>query len=205
MNRTKGTNMKRKLVRATALGALAVALTLLLAACGGDGESGGVASLTNTTGETEGGTAGSGGGSGTTDEQERREAELEYAKCMREHGVDFPDPVNGRFEFRGTRAEQGKVDEAQEACRSILERVGPPELDEQQQAELREAALAFAKCMREHGVDMPDPTFRDDGGMLQTLPQGARDDPKFEDAQKACEGIIEGALPNGTRERDGDA
>jgi hypothetical protein len=27
-----------------------------------------------------------------------------------------------------------------------------------------QAALAFARCMREHGVDMPDPT--DDGGLV---------------------------------------
>jgi hypothetical protein len=196
--------MRRNLARATAVGVLAVALTLVLAACGGGGDSDGVASLTDTNGQTEqDGTAGSGGGS--ANEQERREAELEYARCMREHGVDFPDPVNGRFEFRGTRRDEGKLEQAQEACRSILERIGPPQLDEQQQAELREAALAFARCMREHGVDMPDPTFRDDGGMLQTLPQGAENDPKFEDAQKACEGIIEGALPNGIREREGDA
>ena len=198
--------MRRKLGRAAAVGALAVALILVLAACGGGGDSDGVASLTDTTGQTDqDGTAGSGGGSAGTNDQERREAELEYARCMREHGVDFPDPVNGRFEFRGTRRDEGKLEQAQEACRSILERVGPPQLDEQQQAELREAALAFARCMREHGVDMPDPTFRDDGGMLQTLPEGAENDPKFEDAQRACEGIMDDALPSGARDRDGDA
>ena len=29
--------------------------------------------------------------------------------------------------------------------------------------EMQDAALAFARCMRQHGVDMPDPTFTDNG------------------------------------------
>jgi hypothetical protein len=29
-----------------------------------------------------------------------------------------------------------------------------------------EAALQFAKCMREHGIDMPDPQVSDEGGVM---------------------------------------
>src|SRR5215213_1370861 len=31
--------------------------------------------------------------------------------------------------------------------------------DQPDEADVQQAALDFAECMREHGVDMPDPTF----------------------------------------------
>ena len=40
-----------------------------------------------------------------------------------------------------------------------------PELSEEQQAEFKQAALANARCMREHGIDnFPDPAFDENGG-----------------------------------------
>lgn len=183
--------MKRKLGLAATAGVLAVALALALAACGGSDDSDGVASLTDTNGQTT--TNGSGGSAaGATDWEE---AQLEYARCMREHGVDFPDPVNGRFQFRDQRGDQRKLDEAQQACRHILEDARPP-VDEEQEAEMREAVLEFAKCMRQHGVDMPDPTFPEGGGALMRMPEGAEDDPDFEEAQRACQPILNAAQPD---------
>jgi hypothetical protein len=166
--------MKSKFGPAIAVAAAALFIVLALAACGGGGDS---------------------EDAGSSAEQDRQEAALDYARCMREHGVDFPDPVNGRFEFRSERGDQRKVEEAQEACRDILEDAAPP-VDEEQQAEEREAALEFAKCMREHGIDMPDPTFPEGGGSLMRMPEGAEDDPKFERAQKACEPILRAAQPD---------
>jgi hypothetical protein len=188
--------VKRKLELAATAGALAAALVLALTACGGNGDSDDVASLTDTTGQST--TGGSGdGGSGAPSEQEREEAALEFAQCMREHGVDFPDPVNGRFEFRSTPGDdQAKVQEAQEACQDILEDAAPP-LDEEQQAEMQDALLAFARCMREHGIDFPDPQFEEGGGALQMLPEGTEDDPKFDEAQEACQPILDDARLDG--------
>jgi hypothetical protein len=183
--------VKRKLELAATAGALAAALILVLTACGGNGDSNDVASLTDTTGQST--TEGSGeGGSSTLSEQEREEAQLEFAQCMREHGVDFPDPVNGRFQYMGTPGDEEKMEEAQEACRGILEGV-LPELDEEQEAEMQDALLAFARCMREHGIDFPDPRFEEGGGALQMLPEGAEDDPKFDEAQEACQPILDAA------------
>jgi hypothetical protein len=188
--------MKRKLVRATAIGALAVALAVVAAACGGSDDSSGVASLTNT-GQT---TTNSSDGSGETSPKERREAALKFAQCMREHGVDMPDPVNGRFELQVKPGDQKKAGEAQRACQKYLQAVAP-QMSEEEEAELREAALEFAKCMREHGVDMPDPKFQEGGGMTLRMPAGTRDDdPKFKAAQKACDPILRAARP----EKDGD-
>jgi hypothetical protein len=166
--------MKSKLPPAIAVAVAAPFIVLALAACGGGGDS---------------------GGAGSSADQDRQEAALEYAKCMREHGVDFPDPVNGRFEFKGTPRDQRKMDEAQRACRHILEDAAPP-VDEEQQAAEREAALEFAKCMRKHGIDMPDPTFPEGGGMLMRMPKGAERDPDFQDAQRACQPILRRAQPD---------
>jgi hypothetical protein len=54
-----------------------------------------------------------------------------------------------------------------------------------------QAALAFARCMREHGVDMPDPT--DDGGLVvrKQAGQGRSGGPdpgssEFQAADRAC-------------------
>jgi hypothetical protein len=52
------------------------------------------------------------------------------------------------------------------------------------QDEAFDGALKFAKCMRDHGIDMPDP---DPTGKGATRLGGPGDDPKkFEAAAKAC-------------------
>jgi hypothetical protein len=128
-------------------------------------------------------------------EQEARDAMLAYTKCMREHGVDIPDPQPGE---RGIRlmAPEGvspeKMEEAEGACRKHLEAIEPPELSEEQQKEFQEAALAHARCMREHGIDMPDPTFGEDGRATVRIRRGEGgtgpepDDPKWKAAEEAC-------------------
>jgi hypothetical protein len=56
-----------------------------------------------------------------------------------------------------------------------------------------QAALAFARCMREHGVSMPDPKVTADG-ILQELPRGLDpDDPRLRGAERACHQY--GSLP----------
>jgi hypothetical protein len=195
LQRTKGAVVKQKLGFAIAVGLLAVALGLTLTACGGNGDSDGVASLSDTNGQSTNGSQGS-NGSGGTSAGDREQAALAYARCMREHGVDFPDPVNGRFEFKNQRGDQRKLEEAQKACQDILQ-AAAPQLSEEQEAEMREAAVEFAKCMREHGVDMPDPKFPEGGGVLMRMPRGSEDDPDFQEAQKACQSILNEAQPDG--------
>ena len=128
-------------------------------------------------------------------EQEARDAMLAYTKCMREHGVNIPDPQPGE---RGVRlmAPEGvspeKMEEAEGACRKHLEAIEPPELSEEQQKEFQEAALAHARCMREHGIDIPDPTFGEDGRATIRIGRGEGSagpgpgDPKWKAAEEAC-------------------
>ena len=72
------------------------------------------------------------------------------------------------------------------ACQSLVEDAGlkptPEELDKQ-----FAPALKFAKCMREHGIDMPDPQ-RDGDGIKMTIggPGSSIDPTRMDAAQKAC-------------------
>ena len=67
-----------------------------------------------------------------------------------------------------------------------------PALDEK----TKQAMLNFARCMRQHGVDMPDPKFDEHGGMTQLMPEKAAvDKEKFQEAEKACQPILDAARP----------
>jgi hypothetical protein len=152
--------------------ALPIALcSMALAACGGGGSS-----------------------SSGSSEADFREAALKHARCMREHGVDMPDPTFSpgggiKQEVRGEPGDKLRMLDAERACRKYLEAVRPPKLSKEDEQRFREQALRFARCMREHGIDMPDPTFGD-GGRLKMRIDGASGagpgSPRFDAAQEAC-------------------
>jgi hypothetical protein len=188
--------MKERVGFLAKAGVVAVALILLLAACGGGdgGESDGVASLGGQGGST---------GTTTTGSKDPQEAALEFTQCMREHGVDMPDPgPTGELQLQVGPGDQAKVEQAQEACGHLLENARPQVSEEQENA-MREGLLAFARCMREHGIDMPDPVFGEDGRVTQRGGRGVNpDDPKFKRAAEACDPILDEArrkagLPEG--------
>jgi hypothetical protein len=137
-----------------------------------------------------------------------QEAALEFARCMREHGVDMPDPDvsgDGGEVSINIGGGPGSVDApamkaAQEACQPALDAAmqqsGRGKLDPAEEARMQENALKFAQCMRDHGVDMPDPTFQAGGGVQTHIGPGEAgagpdiDSPVFQDAQKACSEIV---------------
>jgi hypothetical protein len=132
-------------------------------------------------------------------QDEARKAMLDYAKCMREHGVDMPDPQfdGGRVMQKGPKkVNEAKMREADQACASIRDRVKPPEISDEEKAEFKKAALEHSKCMREHGVDFPDPTFDENGGGQVRIGRGSGinpESPKFKAAEKACQDKMPGA------------
>jgi hypothetical protein len=175
-----------------ALAILAFAV-LLLVACGGGGGGNGVASA--------GGQSASQankGGKGKPTKAEKEEAGRKFAQCMREHGIDIPDPKfdenGGPVLFgSGSGGEQGQpgnqeFEQANKDCEHFIKDVvngSGRKPDPAEQKKLQEQALAFAKCMRQHGIDMPDPKFQDGG--VQITPGGTDpNDPKFQAAQKVC-------------------
>jgi hypothetical protein len=134
------------------------------------------------------------GRAANSDDPEVQDAQVRYSRCMREHGVDMPDP-GADGEVRLEIDDPDVWEEAEEECRPILEEIvgtfEPP--SEEEQARMREQALEFAKCMREHGVDMPDPQFSEDGGMtINAGTEGGEpgalgpDDDEFQAAAEEC-------------------
>ena len=129
-----------------------------------------------------------------------KKAMLAYAKCMRGHGVDMPDPqFNGnRIMQRGPqKVDRAKMRVADKACASIRDSIKPPELSDAKKEEFKKAALANAKCMRAHGIEnFPDPTFDENGGAQIRMKKGSGLNPesaRFKAAQKACEDTMPGA------------
>lgn len=196
--------------------ALLASLTLVaLAACGG---ASGADDQVATLGDSTAGDA-SDDGDGTSQEltdAEREDAMLEFSECMRENGVDLPDPGSGESgrviaggPDSGSRIDQDAFQEANEACEPLLEDAfgERPQLSPEEEAEMQDNALAFAECMREHGIDMPDPTFGEGPGGGFSIAVGGPggggidpEDPDFEDAQEACQGQLgfeEGEGPGG--------
>ena len=84
---------------------------------------------------------------------------LQFAQCMRAHGVsNFPDPTGQGIQIApgsGINPQSPAFQRAQNACKQYLPNGGAPPVTSSQDTA---AALAFAKCMRAHGVpDFPDP------------------------------------------------
>jgi hypothetical protein len=130
---------------------------------------------------------------------------LAYARCMRSHGVsDFPDPSsNGAFQIQagpgsGLDPQSPTFQNAVKACQS-LRAAGQGGPDKMSAAD-KQKLLAFAACMRSHGVpDFPDPTF-DSNGAGVTISGGGSSDldpnsPAFQAAMKACQSLMPGGGP----------
>jgi hypothetical protein len=130
---------------------------------------------------------------------------LKFAQCMRQHGVDVPDPGQGggtgidpnSSASPGTlnlTASPGGIDlnpssdnAAMTACRQYLPNGGVPQ--KPTAAQLAQE-LKFAQCMRQHGIDMPDPN--PDGSLTGfSVGSGNPADPatmkKMDDANRACQ------------------
>jgi hypothetical protein len=142
-------------------------------------------------------------GTTTVPAKDPKEAALDFARCMREHGVEMEDPDisgEGRVAIRiGPGRGGGPADDAAlKACQPAMDAAmqqSSKKLDPAEEARMRENALAFARCLRDHGIDVPDPTF--DGGVMKGRIAGGPgtdgpdpDSPAFQEAQKACEALL---------------
>ncbi len=138
------------------------ALLLILAACGGDtGNT--TAPTLPTLNESAAADADTGVATTTTEAVDPEEAMLEYTACMREHGIDIPDPGGSGGDGFVTEGSSDGLDfsafeQAESECSPILEEAfGVFELTPEQEVEVMDQQLAFAQCMRDEGIDWPDP------------------------------------------------
>ena len=120
-----------------------------------------------------------------SDEEKARE----FTECMRDNGVDLPDPEpdgNGGFDFgvaaAGIDFNDPALQKAVQACRDKLPGGGQAALDDPEvQAQLRE----FAQCMRDNGIDFPDP--EPGGGFGGAFVEMDRNSPEFQQAMDVCQ------------------
>jgi hypothetical protein len=169
-----GMTISRGIPTALAVGAASV----LLAACGASG---------------------SGGGGGTANDDEQ---ELAFAACLRKAGIDAPDPQRTpdggrRSQVRVPRGiSPQRMKRIQQDC---MNKSGfrPKQPSKAEQARFLDAALKFSRCMRAHGVDIPDPQATG-GGILLGKPGSTSkvgpnvSAPAFKRAQAACQTLLPG-------------
>jgi hypothetical protein len=152
-----------------------VAAALLLAACGG----------------------GPGGQQGGKD-QSRDEKRAKYLDCLRKAGIKVHEQTTGRE--RGIQIEvprgvsKTRMREIERVC-ARKTGGGPNQgrpLSREQQAQLLDQGLEFARCMRAHGVAMSDPKVEPGGGFSLGI-DGSKadpDSPAFRRAQEACQALM---------------
>jgi hypothetical protein len=179
--------------------ALTIVLFTLLAlgasACAGAGGGGSGSRVASLNGSSSGGR----GGATTTTAPDPQDAALAFARCMRQHGVDMPDPQTDssgrtRLQLRGN-PDKRKLQAAEAACGSLLKGGHGP--GQPLSAAQQDAMLNFARCMRQHGIDMPDPTPGQAGVTLRKQTKAELNSPKFRRAEAACMHFIDQAFKPG--------
>jgi hypothetical protein len=147
-----------------------VALALALAACGGGG-----------------------GTAGKSEREKIQEFALKQAECMRRHGIDVPDPKpNGGIMITGDSGNPEQLARAQRACeKEVGKPPAPPQMSGKDQREFRQAALKHARCMRQQGVDFPDPTFGPNGTVkIEIKPGAGPDNAAVQAAEAKCRKLL---------------
>jgi hypothetical protein len=146
------------------------------------------------------------GGSASSRQDKAFEGALKFAKCMRDHGIDMPDPQRTGSDgikqtINGKPGSRAAMEAAQKACQKYMQIGGGKAPSAAEQAKVKDSMLAYAKCMRQNGVDMPDPKFSNGGGATFSLGSGSSggrtsgpnpDSPAFKKADQACHSKLAG-------------
>lgn len=128
--------------------AVAAIVLLTAAACGGsDGDDGAAAAA-----ETDALDSGS---------EDADAQALVFAECMRENGVDMPDPgsgqegLNNAFQAAAEDVDDDTMREAMAECQEFMPQYAGEEAHDD------EVILDLAECLREQGLDVSDNPFTD--------------------------------------------
>lgn len=165
---------------------LVLAGVMALSACGDDDDAEAAADG--------GGTAGGSGSDASGDE-----VILDFYQCLRDNGLDVEDPdMSGDAGGARIGGSDSGIDpnnpehvSAIEDCQAETGLGGPGGVRSGDGEDIAdtETLVEFAACMREHGIDMPDPAAN---GALQ-MPEGLnRESPEFEAAVDECRDVLSG-------------
>ena len=179
------------------LAVLCVALaSLLLAACGGSSPS---------------------STSSAAKEQQAEVKFADFARCLREHGIDATAATGPGGEGHGLQIKgaggPAKMEAAQKACKRYQPEPQKLNLSPQEKVERAEAVEKFAKCMREHGIEVHASSSegrvsirvgaRPGGGEHGGGPNP--ESPAFQKAQQSCQKLLpfKGKGPQGAKRPPG--
>lgn len=132
-------------------------------------------------------------------------AMVEFARCMRTHGVDMPDPFHrpGHDGLSIDLPEQGRAtSDAYRACGSYLQ----PAIELKERAveqritpAIRLGLIRYAECMRSHAIAMLDPNQLGQLslGSVPGISDGfGRYSPQFRIADRNCRQLLPSSIPD---------
>jgi len=188
-------------MRRSVIGLVAV-VALAAGGCGSEASAEGLATLDGSASGAE-----SGSGDAVLDAEE---SFLALTECMRIEGVDVPDP---EFDDQGNlrlvslgelgaaveAIDPADLEAAAAACREHL--IGVAQIFQNiDRTAIEDRLVEFAACMREQGIDLPDPDFSfgppggspGNGGGGNPGPFGEFDveDPRFQSAYEECQWVF---------------
>ncbi|MCE7007695.1 hypothetical protein LWC34_33465 [Kibdelosporangium philippinense] len=116
----------------------------------------------------------------------------QFAKCMRDNGIDVPDPApDGGWDEAKIDRDSPAFKKATEACKQFLPGGGDlSKLD----PELIEQMRQMTQCLRDNGVDVPDPDPNSPDLGIGALQGIDRDSPAVKKAMEACKDKIPGRV-----------
>ncbi len=132
-------------------------------------------------------------------EQQAEVKNADFAKCLREHGIEATAATGPGGQGHGLRIKgtggPAKMEAAQSACKKYQPEPQKLNLSPQEKVAQEEAVQKFAKCMREHGVKVEATTK---GGGIQIAihahpgEAGAPnpESPAFQKAQNSCQKLL---------------
>lgn len=199
---------------------LVLVVALVAAACGGDdGEEVSAAPVIVVEGSEDAQTAdapepetadSSGAADATVDaDSTDEELALAFAECMRDEGIDFPDPTvaaDGSVSLipAGGAANlpfdlgSAEFDDATDVCGPLIQGASFLPTSDQDITELEDNLLLFAECLRDLGFDVADPDLS--GGLNPAAIFGDSfdpTDPANADAIAECQGVFGAGGPLG--------
>jgi hypothetical protein len=174
---SKGASMSRRSPLAPLAVLCVAAASLLLAACGGS-------SSPST--------------SSAAKEQQAEVKFADFAKCLREHGIEATAATGPGGEGHGLRIKgsggPAKMEAAQTACKKYQPEPQKLNLSPQEKVERAEAVEKFAKCMREHGIEVHASSSEGRISVqIHGKPGGAGPNPEspgFQKAQSSCQRLL---------------
>jgi hypothetical protein len=139
-----------------------------------------------------------------TAEQKAEVKFQDFARCLREHGIEAEADghgikVNGHSEAAMLAAEK--------SCAKFRPPAqgGPDRMSARERVDTEEKLQRFARCMREHGVqvEVDAPGGRPQINIHATAGGPNPESPAFQAAQKACSKLLPGGGPAGARQGPG--